>query len=334
VRVTGTDALVRPPTEPGHRGRSRWHGRLRRWGAGRRWTALALVGLVAALLGAGWWLAGHDRTAVTEPAPTGGQLSWAPPVLIDPLTVTVTAQQRSLKLRPDRDYRVVLPQQATDLGGGVTITGGHHVVVVGGTISVPDRSQVPDAKQRRGLYLKDQTGTVHVEGVRLTGDLSDGINLDERRGAVVQLENVQVDRVHGSRDGHHADVVQTWAGPRELLVDGLRATTEYQGLFLLPTQQWPAGPDPQHVVVRRSVITMAAGAAYAVWLPEIDPPWWDAAGLTVRRSPGDDRVLVWPKGSTPPRSVGAGQPTGQLPGGVPGAGYRSPGYVEQAGELR
>lgn len=319
--MTGTDALVRPPTDPRRTRPGGWGSRATRWTAAAVLVALALGGL---------WLAARDRTAGTGPAPSGTALSWAPPVLHDPLTVTVSAGSgRSLKLADGRDYRVVLPQQPTDLGGGVTITGGHDVVVIGGTISVPDRSQVPGADQRRGLYLKGQTGTVHVEGVRLTGDLSDGVNLDERRGAVVQLENLLVDRVHGSRDGHHADVVQTWAGPRELLVDGLRATTEYQGLFLLPTQQWPSGQVPQRVVVRRSVITMTPGAAYAVWLPDLDPPWWDGAGLTVRRTPAD-RLLVWPKGSTPPRSVQDGVAT-VLPAGAPGAGYRSPGYVEPAG---
>ena len=40
----------------------------------------------------------------------------------------------------------------------------------------------------------------------------------------------------GSQSTNHADVIQAWGGPRSLLVDGMSAATEYQGLFLTPTQ--------------------------------------------------------------------------------------------------
>lgn len=50
----------------------------------------------------------------------------------------------------------------------------------------------------------------------------------------MQLQNIRVDTVHGTQAGHHADVLQTWAGPRQLRIDGLSGSTGYQGMMLNP----------------------------------------------------------------------------------------------------
>jgi hypothetical protein len=257
---------------------------------------------------------------------SSGKLTWAPPALTSPQTVKVVPGRFSLKLDPLKDYRVVLPSTPVTLGGAVTITGGRNVVIMGGIISVPSRSTLPADNSRRGLYLKGQTGTIHIEGVHLTGDLSDGVNLDERLGAVVQLENIKIDMVHGSHDGHHADVVQTWAGPRILRIDGLLAGTQYQGMFLLPNQQWKSGPAPQEFTIRRSVIAMEPGSAYALWLPH-NSPWMDWSGLTIALPQGKSQSkLSWPNSHLGLATVSN---TGQvlLNQGEPGPAYRSPGYV-------
>jgi hypothetical protein len=254
------------------------------------------------------------------------KLSWAPPNLLTPKTVVVVPGKRSLKLSAFQDYRIILPDEPVDLGGGVTITGGRNVVVIGGMISIPSRVDVPAARDRRGLYLKGQTGTVHVEGVHMTGDLSDGINLDQRKGAVVQLQNILIDRVHGGAASHHADVVQTWAGPRILRIDGLRATTEYQGLFLLPNQQWRKAP-PKEITIRRSLITMAPESGYALWLPERRPKWVDWSGLIIQLSSGKSlRKLTWPDSRLGLKTVDWGAVI-VMDQGNPGPAYRTPGYT-------
>jgi hypothetical protein len=279
-----------------------------------------------------------DRSAGAAPDATTGspKLTWAPPRLTNPITLVVTPDDTSLTLEPGLDYTVTLPRTPVDLPGGVSISGGHNVVIIGGVIQVPARDEAPDPKQRRGLYLKGQTGTVHVEGVRMTGDLSEGFNLDQREGAVVQIENVQVDLVHGSHDGHHADVIQTWAGPRVLRVDGLRAATRYQGFFLLPNQLWKQADPPESFVFRRTALTMTPGSAYAVWLPERNPSWLDFSGITVLL---DGRAsaskLSWPNSSLGLTVVDAGTAV-DLPAGTPGGsyaspGYASPGHVQKAG---
>jgi hypothetical protein len=183
------------------------------------------------------------------------------------------------------------------------------------------------------VYLKDQTGTVHFEGVRMTGDLSDAFNVDERQGAIVQIENVQVDLVHGGGgDGkHHADVIQTWAGPRVLRVDGLRAATQYQGFFLLPNQQWEEGEEPESFVFRRTVLSMMPHAGYAVWLPDRNPAWLDFSGIIVRVGSGTARnKLSWPNSSLGLTIVDPDTAV-DLPSGTPGGSYVSPGYLQKPG---
>lgn len=256
-----------------------------------------------------------------------GRLSWGPPLLQQSETVVVGPGHRSLKLNPRKDYTVVLPDHPVDLGGGVSIDGGRNVVMIGGLITVPSRTTVPSDLRRRGLYLKGQTGTIHIEGVRITGDVSDGINLDERNGAVVQIENVLIDRVHGSAAGHHADVLQTWAGPRILAIDGLRATTEYQGFFLLPNQLWKDGPPPDKVIFRRSLVTMESRSGYALWLPERGPKWLDKSGLYVQLPPDKSRRKVsWPNSRLGLHLI-EDSTIVTLDQGNPGPLYESPGYA-------
>lgn len=275
-------------------------------------------------------LGGPITTTAPQVVTSSPRLTWAPPELTDPITETVTPDHHSLELDTDRDYVVQLPRNPVPLKGGVTITGGHNVVVIGGEIHVPRSESAPDAVDRRAMYLKGQTGTVHVEGVHLTGDLSDGFNLDERDGAVVQIQNVQIDLVHGSHDTHHADVIQTWAGPRVLRVDGLRAATEYQGFFLLPDQRMDDYV-PDSFVFRRTVLSMMPHSAYALWLPGRTIPWMDHSGIIVRVGGGEKTdKLSWPDHALGLTVVNADTPV-DLPEGTPGGAYQSPGYAQSPG---
>lgn len=125
--------------------------------------------------------------------------------------------------------------------GGLVINGGHNVVIMSGHIQVPYVSATSTITQRMGLELAAQTGTVHVEGLLIDGpDLSEGIDLEERSGATVQIENVRVGPLHARDEigftDNHPDVIQTWAGPKVLRVDRLTGITDFQGLMLDPAQ--------------------------------------------------------------------------------------------------
>ncbi len=272
------------------------------------------------------------EAAVPEPAapvapPSGALLTWAPPALTSPVTLDITQDDLDLRLEPDQDYVLRMPPEP--LVGGLSVNGGDDVVLVGGEITVPE-----GAESNRGLALKRQRGTVHVEGLAITGDgLGEGIDLDQTvPGSVVQLQNVRVSTVHGSKDGHHADVLQTWAGPGELRVDGLSGSTTYQGLFLLP-RQFGDQPEPAVVDLRRVDITGVGEHGYLLWRDDLA---WPLRAQDVRLRPTDPgrgwQQVLWPRADGDRERLWAGveiAPPGAdaVPEGVAGVGYRSPGYA-------
>ena len=73
-----------------------------------------------------------DRERACRPGPA---LTWAPPALTAPETIPVTTANRQLRLDDAKDY--VLDLGDVPIQGGVRITGGHHVVIVGGHIEIP-----------------------------------------------------------------------------------------------------------------------------------------------------------------------------------------------------
>jgi hypothetical protein len=207
-----------------------------------------------------------------------------------PETINMTSSRYSVTLDDNKDYRIVLQQSPVTVGaGGLTITGGHHVVLIGGTI----------ASSGRGLYLKNQTGTVHIERIAITGSLTEGIDLDQRKGATVQLINIRIDQVRGSYTTNHADVVQTWAGPAVLRIDDLTASTTYQGLFLLPHQffQGPVGSWD----FRNVGIAGTAGSGYLLW-KEVGAVI-RATNVSVYKAGGSTNKMLWPNASEWPGVV-------------------------------
>lgn len=160
-------------------------------------------------------------------------LTWSPPDLTSPTTIVITAAKRDLNLPLDRDFVLQMPASALTGMKGLRINGGRNVVLIGGTISVSDAPAGSTGDDRRGLVLKNQTGTVHIEGLQITGPaLSEGIQIAAPK-AIVQLQNIRVTRVSPGDDiAFHSDVLQVWGGVRELRVDGLTGSTTFQGIFL------------------------------------------------------------------------------------------------------
>jgi hypothetical protein len=169
--------------------------------------------------------------------------------------------------------------------------------------------------------------------LKITGPtLAEGINLDQREGAVVQLQNIRVEKVHGSYSGMHADVLQTWAGPAELRIDRLTGYTGYQGFFLLP-KQFGEQPEPRKFDFRNINIVGETGSAYMMWRDSLDWPvtntnvWAQPAKTDLSRS-----QFLWDKGTLTGNSwdtVKVGLPaTGDMvPANKAGLGYVSPGYL-------
>jgi hypothetical protein len=267
--------------------------------------------------------------AAAQAAP---KLTWAPPALEDPTTVAVTPTNRILRLDPARDYVVEMPDTPLTGAGGLSISGGHDVVLIGGEIRIdrdPAETAVPTIQQRRGLVLANQTGTIHIEGLKLTGDdLNEAIDLSEPLGATVQLENVRVDGMTsrdpvGFTDGH-PDLIQSWAGPGKLRVDRFTGITNYQGFYLAP--QEIGTPQPLTELDLRNVnIVGTATSTYLLWagsplLPSISEVWVKPrAGRLPEQS-------LWPSPAAWP-GVQIGQPPSFVNAWSVGTVYRSPGYL-------
>jgi hypothetical protein len=161
-------------------------------------------------------------------------LAWSPPALNSPITVEVTEANAQLHLDSTRDYLIRLPAgRPLSVEGGLWLIGGHNVVVQGGEISVPWNDGGPDRKY--GVFAKNQTGTLHLEGLLLHGPgLAVGIALDQGAGATVQVQNTRVEVTHPLTDAVHPDVMQTWRGPYILRIDRLTGITTSGGLKFQP----------------------------------------------------------------------------------------------------
>lgn len=316
-----------------------------------RCAPMLFVGL--ALLGCGDRAQRVARAATAPVVDAADALAWPPPRLSDPTTIEVGQGYTDLRLDPTRDYVLVLP--ATDKSGGLTIEGGHNVVLIGGHISVPPASASSSSASRRAIYVKGATGTVHIEGVLLdaaAGAMWDGIDIDAP-AATVQLENVRIEGVGGALSAFHGDAVQPWGGVKDLRIDRLSATSDYQGLTI-PIDRGPIERAELSEIDLTGVGGERQGGGHLLWLTtgtascrtydisltnvyvRARPArrlWnsvWPQVGLTkacaarVRR-----RTASWPGLPTVRGHVTAGSPPGgtYVPRAEVASSYVSPGYL-------
>jgi hypothetical protein len=179
--------------------------------------------------------------AALSPTPSTG-LTWAPPALSSPITVQV---QNTGQACPSLTYPYQNPNQphvcaldtTTDyilkLGhrtdaGGLVVRGGRNVVIIGGRVTPKLTSNNVDG---RGLTFWHQTGTVHIEGVWIDG-AGDALLIYAPQ-AIFQVQNVRIAVWAPSHNFSlsHPDVIQTWSGPKEMRIDRLTASSDYQGFY-------------------------------------------------------------------------------------------------------
>jgi hypothetical protein len=266
-----------------------------------------------------------QATAARATAAAGPLLHWAPPALVNPITIQVGSRGGTLSLDKTRDYIIRISRVRHR--GGLVLSGGHNVVVMGGEITIPWVGKHPKkgGGDRRGLGIFGAAGTVHVEGLLIDGrDLSEGIQIGAPH-AVVQLENIRIVGIHARDEVHfrdnHPDLVQPWGGVRSLRIDRLTGSTDYQGLFLVGSLG-PIG----HVELRHVDILGKRTSRYLLW---IDGPRVTISDLWLRPAPGR-RVpnVIWPAGSAAIHQTHSGQPPGGpfVPLSTVGRRYVSPGY--------
>jgi len=217
------------------------------------------------------------------------------PTLVNPLTVTITPTVPVVVLNNARDYVVKVAAGAV-FSREVAISGGHNVVLESATIQYAAPVDLP--VRYRALFLKGQTGVMYVNGLQLRGPLQDGIQMDQKAPhAAVVLRNVDVDPVHGTFEGYHADLLQTWAGPARLVVDGFTGTSDYQGFFLKPNQLWLDGPKPEFFWLRNVRLDVSTGY-YALWTDGFGAFPVQTTDVAVKPYTAYRGAWLWPKPNT------------------------------------
>lgn len=206
----------------------------------RRRPVIAAVGLLALRLVAvfGILLTG-DRVAMGRALNTDFQSQ-----LKKPKTIKLGKGGTRTELAANRDYIIKLPKG--NKTGFTQITGGRNILIDGGSILMRGRGA---DLQRRGIYIKDATGTVRIQNVSIRGRGPSGIDAIAISApkAVVQLINLKVDGIGGTESGFHGDIVQPFGGVKRLVIRGLTGRTSYQGLYLVQTGGRIGSVDMQNV---------------------------------------------------------------------------------------
>jgi hypothetical protein len=287
-------------------------------------------------------------SAAPAAAAEGPVLSWAPPSgwKSYPEKKVTSATTLTTVDGGGSDVRIKLPAKPV---GPITIRNCRNAVLIGGSIKVLPSSRVGGADQR-AIYVKNCTGTVHIEGVLINGNVAgseaDGIAVNAPK-AVVQMQNLRVVGLRGSHSGNHADVFQPWGGVREYRIDRLTGSTNYQGLTVKPASNSIGKGTIRNANVFSSGVTPVDKGGYFFWMDCNGHP------LTLDKvyvSPREGRSFgqsVWPNATHPscpnsvsdgvaswsesPKTAGTirqGTPSGgdHVPASAVGIGYVSPGY--------
>lgn len=302
-------------------------------------------------------------TEVSSPSPTptsnDSKLSWAPPQLENPITITLGTGNTSNRLDDSRDYIIKLP--STRKNGGTTLIGGRNIVMIGGHISLPYKEL--GGSTQRAIYIKDDGGevpgrVVHIEGILIdasadngTGGHGDAIAIDADN-TIVQVQNVRAVNLFGGYDTKyydHTDLIQPWGGVKELRVDKFSGSTNYQG-FQIPIDGYTKAPigkaDLRRVNMWYTPHVPNEGG-YMLWLPGCSTVYpVSLEEVYIQPKPGRNLGnSVWPQsgsscgvvingneGTWPilpvSGSVKEGNPPGGdfVPAGTAGVNYVSPGY--------
>jgi hypothetical protein len=216
--------------------------------------------------------AGTTPTNASRPAPRNPDgLTWAPPQCggqehgcVD-LYLRNTGSHQTPVLNNNTDYRIHLPANGP-LVGGVTITAGRNVQIIGGQIDLTYPCS-NDESDCMGIYIaKNSPGAVFVEGVWIrnpsrigrtcpggasstsqTCSTGDGIDVNTANNGVINvntitLENIRVDGISGcSGYGDHSDVFQPYQAPDATIrIDHMTGVTNCQGLQLDPDLAYSA----------------------------------------------------------------------------------------------
>ncbi|HBC89712.1 MAG TPA: hypothetical protein DCZ94_22460 [Lentisphaeria bacterium] len=283
---------------------------------------------------------------------TDQKLRWAPPKIENPITIELGEGFTQNRLDVDKDYILKLPAKRKT--GATVVVGGRNIVIMGGYITIPVMSDQKDDAYRRALYFAKTVGTVHVEGVLIDNSGNsdfDGICINAPE-AIVQIQNCRIIGLTGFYTGFHSDIVQPWGGVKELRIDRLTGSTNYQGLQLEPGLGPIGSAEISHADFK-FLPNSHQKTSYMIWLTKKDgslaypvsfedvyviPREGQTAGQTVWphvempqavAAVQNGKEVSWPALKIIKGLVTEGTPPGGefVPEGVAGLNYHSPGYT-------
>ena len=297
------------------------------------------IGSVLLVLLAGCSADPTPRLASQGASPNPNRLTWAPPPCGDAkhgcvdLYLRNTGSHQTPSLDNNMDYRIHLPTRGP-LVGGITITGGRRVLIIGGEIDLTHPCS-NDQDDCMGIYIaKNSPGAVFVEGVWIhnpsrightcpggasstsqTCSTGDGIDVNTADNGVINvntitLENIRVDGISGcSGYGDHADVLQPYQAPDDTIkIDRMTGVTNCQGFTLDPDLAYSAWHTfPSSITVANANIDTATnpyrGTTYG-------QKWWLTYGTDCQSgplflindyvsNPGGHGIpdIIWPDGA-------------------------------------
>jgi hypothetical protein len=282
--------------------------------------------------------------------PTSNKLTWAPPVLENPITIYLNAVAEKPTLTEGQDYILVYPN--TPKVGALDISGGRNIVIKGGTSYLA----YADHNDYAIRISRTTTGTVHIEGLLCVGSrYIDGV-WTEKEGdflnisapnTIVQVENCRVENLSGgyTRPPHnHADIIQPWGGVKELRVDRLTADSNYQGLQLNADYNTSGSMTFKNVNIKSDPPIENNKGGHMIWLdttrkfpvsfsnvyvqPRADRTMFNSLWPQTVTYNSTNNLYSWPTETYILGGIYQGPPAKDfVPSGTVGIGYVSPGYV-------
>lgn len=166
-----------------------------------------------------------------------------------------------------------MPTTPLTAKGGLWLIGGRNIVVIGGEIFNDTPITAPESVDSAyGLYLKGQTGIVHLEGLWIHGKgLGQALIMDQGNGATIQVQRSRFETLHPV--GYvHTDGIQTWRGPHRLKMGYVTIITHGVGIQTMPHQYGNINIDTWEY--RHVNIEQKTPDAYALWKGAHSGGYW------------------------------------------------------------
>lgn len=285
----------------------------------------------------------------TTSSPAAAKLTWAPPVLSSPVTYRVSGDGPGTITAPAGQDSIVVWDAPTTRR--IRFSGGRHWVIRGGEVN--NSKAWPNPDDQSGLQFENATGTVFIEGMYIHGAYgTDGIRIGAGGSAMtVIVQNSRIIERFAGPTGYHADVIQPYGGVKELKVDRMTGSGDYQGQMWKQEPGTLFGPSDFRRVnyvatapeLNPMINLVMASPTQPITLTEVynkpDPLFVDgnfcrvnfpAALATCGVDSLSRKYVTW--ANTPILVTGRvtqGLPPGGdfVPDGAAGMGYQSPGYL-------